>query len=381
MKLPVRAGILGGGQLAKMLAISAYGLGVKPLIFAASKNDCALDAVAEFVIDDGTLGALKNFLAKCDLAVIENEFIDLLRLKNALGKTPLFPSLDCLEMVQNKLHQKTYLQKFGIPTLDFIPIKNMNDYDRCVQNLGPSLVFKREKMGFDGRGNFVCERFNKKKFLKTNSFFTGYAEPFVDFKIELAVVGAVSINGEISVFPTIETVQKDGQCHFAIVPADISEIKSKNAQEIAIDVMKRFGATGVFAVEMFYLRDGRLVVNEIAPRVHNSGHLTMNGFGISQFELHWRAVLGMSLPKKALLPKSPSLAMVNIIGKRKIKTVRNEAFNFSKPGRKLRGDFWIHWYGKWGGTFNRKLGHINCTGISVKQTLKTAQRIRNRIKI
>ena len=113
MKFPLHVGILGGGQLSKMLALSAYSLGIRPIIFASSKSDCALDVAWEYFIDNGTIQQLKKFVKSCDLVVIENEFVDLSRLKNALDRTPLQPSIKCLSLIQNKLHQKINLKKMG----------------------------------------------------------------------------------------------------------------------------------------------------------------------------------------------------------------------------------------------------------------------------
>jgi 5-(carboxyamino)imidazole ribonucleotide synthase len=382
--LPHRVGIIGGGQLGQMLALAARQIGVQPVILAHRATDCALQVTNEYFLDDGTDALLEIFLKSIDSITIENEFFDLERYERILQKFPtkeFFPSIASLKLAQNKLDQKQFLKKNKIPTLDFFPVEKLNQLEEAYDQFIGQVVFKQAELGYDGRGTFIfVGKKDRSKFEslrdKPGKSFFGYAEPLTKFKKELAVVVARSSRGEIMAYPTIETFQKNGICHWALAPAGITPSQNKMAQGIAKDVIKKLKGVGVFAIEMFILKNGKVVVNEIAPRVHNSGHLTLNACLTNQFEQHLRAILGLPLGSGDLLRPA---AMVNIIGVNE--TNLEPKMPVSVKDNVHQSGLWFHWYGKTGFAKDRKLGHINAVGNSVKEALSRAQGARKKILI
>jgi phosphoribosylaminoimidazole carboxylase PurK protein len=439
---PTNLGIIGGGQLARMLALKAYSLGLRPILFVKDlTNDCAVNVVGrrDTFLDSGDLRSFQKFAKSCDLIIIENEFLDLNLVKKGAGNTPVYPNVKCLGVVQNKLDQKCRMLELGIPTLKFKDISefrkrnsnvNANSNDTSSENgiddgsekllvkelnkrgaLGATkVVLKKARFGYDGNGVFVLN--TKLSISKKNAVskgfsnfidifpeleksgwpFDGYLEEYADFKKELAVIVSRDIFGNVSTFPVIETCQRNGMCVSTEIPLGKPRALPKSiegkALKLAKKVIKGFDGVGVFGVEMFWLKDGRVVVNEIAPRVHNSGHITMNGFNVCQFEQHLRAVTGMGLITPHINPKIKSMAMVNIVGEIKQKQMRkqnNPIFQELKTiqSEVHKGDsFWIYWYDKKGKTFGRKLGHINVTStLGNGRALKAAYEFRKNLKI
>jgi len=390
MTAPLRVGILGGGQLALMLVEAAKRIGLRPYVFAASKTDCAVKVCDDISFDDGSLETLTKFCESVDVVTIENEFIDLNLLSEATESAQLFPQLSCLRLAQNKLDQKINLSQRNLSTLKFVPVKTKSDLLRAIEKFGDQLVLKRARLGYDGKGTFI---FNKNRKLDPEAFwheqrnnsigsdFEGYAEPLADFEKELAVIVARSIDGQTFTFPVIETNQDGGVCHWAVTPTKLETSVETRVARVAVDIISAFDGIGVFGVEMFLLRDKSIVVNEIAPRVHNSGHLTMDGCNLSQFEIHLRAITGMDIEKPKVI--CPGIAMVNILGRGNMILRGDEDVPLRAPWKSLidENKVWIHWYGKAGETKGRKLGHINVAASNAEVALKEALALRENILI
>ncbi len=372
--LNFKLGIIGGGQLAQMLASASRRLGVEPFILAQKTTDCALKVSTQFLIDDGSDEVLERFFDQVDVATIENEFIDLPRFSKIFRKYAgknFFPTFETLEFAQDKLRQKEFLKKYKIPSLDYVRVSKSRDVENAYEKFKGKVVYKTARFGYDGRGTFIA---NQKRVNLRD--FNGYAEPLVEFKKELAVVVARSRTGETRCYPTIETVQKEGICNWTLFPAPVSHQEDKRAKSIALKVVRHLKVIGVFAVEMFLMKNGEIFVNEIAPRVHNSGHVTQNACLTSQFEQHIRAVSGLKLGNVEPLK---SAAMVNIIGRKDMDLESSSIISLKNEIQAKES--WIHWYGKIGHTKGRKLGHINSVGKSVKVALKQAQSIRENILV
>lgn len=257
--LPERVGIIGGGQLGQMLALSARQIGVQPVVLAHRATDCALQVTNEYFLDNGTDALLEIFLKGVDFVTIENEFFDLERyeriLKNFPGKR-IFPSIETLKLAQNKLGQKKFLKLNKIPSLDFLPLEDLSQFEKAYEHFEGKVVFKQAELGYDGRGTFIFRGKKDRSKMeqlrdRPGKIFFGYAETLAEFEKELAVVVARSSLGEIKTYPTIETHQENGICHWAIAPATMSSGQDKMAQGIAKDVIKKLNGVGVFAVEMF----------------------------------------------------------------------------------------------------------------------------------
>ena len=384
MTAPLTVGILGAGQLARMMSMAASKVGAKCFVLADKESDCAIPVADGHLFNDKKPGTLLRFCENLDVLTIENEFIDLDWVKKEIGFLPFYPSLHCLGLVQDKLEQKHNLSRCKLACLDYLPVNSLADLKKAQSKFSDGLVLKTARFGYDGKGTFIfpssaefdpsrfwndyLSRTQKNVIQKEFTLeFSGYVEPLAVYKKELAVVVARSTTGQTLCYPVIETFQAGGICRWAMAPAQIKPEVISAAQELAVNVIEGFGGVGVFGIEMFLLADDRVVINEIAPRVHNSGHLTMDGCEVGQFEMHLRAVAGMPLLGENL--RWPGMAMVNIIGPRE-----SAALEFSPEKREIvpPEGLWIHWYGKTGGALGRKLGHINACGNSPDEALKKA---------
>ena len=292
-------GILGGGQLAKMSTLAASRLG-----FDISIMDREMQSPAGQLTHNESIGwvddelHLKSFVHHCDVVTLENEFVDYQRIKviEDLGKK-VFPSSTTIGLIQDKLLQKQTLKKSKIPVAPFLEVKEKQTYQEISKKLGTPFVLKSRKMGYDGYGNALVQ--NEKEFTDavkhlSNRHDNLLAESFIDFSMELAVM-IVRTAKEIKTYPVVQTIQKNHICHTVIAPAQISKTIAKHAEEIAISSVKAVHGYGIFGVEMFLGKDKSIIVNEMAPRTHNSGHYTIEACVTSQFENNIRSVMELPL--------------------------------------------------------------------------------------
>jgi 5-(carboxyamino)imidazole ribonucleotide synthase len=368
----IRVGILGGGQLARMLALSAHSLGLKPHVFSENLQD-----PAQQVTCWNHTGSLKNreqletFLKNVDLATFESEFLDgaLLQLAQQKSQTPISPSIPTMELLQDRLTQKQNLDIAKIATAPWLVANTQAEAQQAATSLGFPLVFKKRRFGYDGYGTFVIK--NKKQFEEfSNKYFpsdVGFiAEQWIPFRRELACVFARNKSGEIDHYPLVESLQKDSRCFW--VKGPISHPKFLPFAHRFKVFLKKMNYVGVIGVELFETKKD-LLVNELAPRVHNSAHYTMNAFSISQFELHWRALLNQSVKIPPAATKG--FAMVNLLGGNKeIKTSWT-----------LDSNVQLHWYGKDETRPGRKMGHINAIANTPAQALSQALKNLKRIHL
>ncbi len=286
-------GIVGGGQLGKMLAEAAHKLGYKVVVLEASENCPAFLASDEFV-----LGSFKDkdkileLADKVDVVTfeIESANAEALEILEKNGKE-VHPSPATLKIIKDKYNQKVFLKERGIAIADFMIIDSGEDAEKAGGNFGYPFLLKTRFDAYDGRGNFVVKNKEEIKdaFLKFGEVKL-YAEKFFPFVKELAVVSVRGKDGMIVTFPVVETIHKNNICHIVRSPAPMAKGVSDSAGDLAHKVLDALAGVGVFAVEMFLVENGEVVVNEIAPRVHNSGHLTIEAFEMSQFEAHVRAI-------------------------------------------------------------------------------------------
>jgi len=373
-----KIGILGGGQLARMSVFQAYKLGFDIAILEKEKNSPAgMLTHNEFVgwVDDDKL--LKQFAKECDIITLENEFIDADRLKfiESLGKK-VIPSSNTIKLIQDKFTQKKTLSKHNIPVPNFIEVKSINDYERISAKLGKRFIVKSRKMGYDGYGNADVKNvieFKEAYKKLTNRHSNLYAEEFIKFFKELAIM-VVRTKKEIKTYPVVETIQKNHICHTVIAPAQISKRKLKEAEQIGIECVKAVKGFGLFGIEMFIDAKGKILVNEMAPRPHNSGHYTIEGCVISQFENHVRAVLNLPLGSTDLVKQYA--VMINMLGKRNGEgTVQNYKESLGEP------DLHLHIYGKAKSRVGRKMGHITIIGENINMILRKAKQMEKKIII
>lgn len=334
-------------------------------------------AAFEFTGSPSNKKLLKKFASVCDVITLENEFIDyqLLKYLESLGKK-VFPSSHTISLIQDKLIQKETLKKNNIPLPKFIEVDHKRDFESVVKYLKLPFVLKSRKMGYDGYGNALVK--NRNEFLLAFDKLTHrhsklLAEEFVDFTMELAVMVART-KKEIAVYPVVETIQKNHICHTVIAPAKLSKAIITKARNIALDSVKAVKGFGLYGIEMFYTASGKLLVNEMAPRPHNSGHYSIEACVTSQFENHIRSVLSLPLGSSEMV--KPSAVMINLLGKTNGRgVIKNYSNALSDPNVHL------HIYGKKLSRVGRKMGHITVVGNDQKKILSEAKKAEKNIII
>ncbi len=371
-------GILGGGQLARMSALAARRLGFNIAILENHKNSPAGQLTHnEFVGRVNNKNILKKFAGASDIITLENEFVDYTKLEyiERLGKKVL-PSPETIALIQDKLVQKETLQKKGIPVPKFIPVNQKKDFESIVKSLALPFILKSRKMGYDGYGNALVKSradFELAFDSLTHRHSKLMAEEFIDFKMELAII-VVRTKKEILAYPVVQTIQKNQICHIVIAPAQISSKIMKAAKNIAIECVKAVRGFGIFGIELFLTPKGKILVNEMAPRPHNSGHYTIEGCYTSQFENHIRSVLGLPLGSAEMV--KPLAVMINILGKRNGRAVVK---NYGSVLKNVK--IHLHIYGKEHSRIGRKMGHITITGDNLKSILNLAKKSEKEIII
>ncbi len=369
-RLPT-VGIIGGGQLALMLARAASQLGLRARVIDPSPDCPARREVADFCEGRPESSvALHSFAADADVITLENEFIDasLLAALEAEGRE-VWPSSRTMALVQDKLVQKQTLRNAAVPVVDFVAVGEHASVQDIASQIGLPFVLKKRCLGYDGTGNFTVHRAEdwSAAMEKLGGHGSGlYAERWCPFERELAVIVTRSKIGNHALYPVVETRQRDHVCEHVIAPAIVADSIANQTKLLARQAIEAIDGVGSFGVEFFLLNDGTVLVNEIAPRVHNSGHYTIEACDCSQFENHIRAVRGLPLGSTEL--RAPA-AMVNLLGK----TTATGAPRGIADALAASGAH-IHLYGKLHAARGRKMGHVTALGSTVEDALATAQR-------
>lgn len=375
---PIRIGIIGGGQLAKMIAQEAKRMSFNVIILDPTPN-CPASTLADkhiladFKDEDG----IKQLASESDVVTYEIELgnSNILNQLESEGYT-VHPSAETLGLIQDKLVQKQTLKKHGIPVPKFKELTSTEDLILALEDYCYPAVLKARFDSYDGRGNFVIE--SKEHVKDALKFFARqrcFIEAFVPFVKEVSVMVAKNAMNQVISYPVVENIHRNNILDMTIAPARVSNKVKDEAKQIAESVVRTFKGSGIFGVEMFMTRDESILVNEIAPRPHNSGHYTIEACSISQFEQHIRAILNLPLAKPILL--TPAV-MVNIIGNDgddhaySIEGIRDI---LAIPGVKL------HIYGKKAARKGRKLGHITVVDSDVEQAIDKARYVRSLIRV
>ena len=339
-------GILGDGQLGRMISMAASRLGFKTHIYGPNNNGSAVHVCSKSTVGPyEDLDAIRDFASECDVVTYEFENVPEFTAKAAMTSAPLRPGLTALKTAQDRLVEKTFLRDTAkVPVADFEDITNVFDLKRAVKKMGCPCVLKTRRFGYDGKGQFVIK---SEADIETawNAIKEQPAilEAFVGFKREVSIIAARGRNGATAAYPLIENVHKNHILHTSTAPADGHDGKAK---AFARDILKQLDYIGVIGIEFFEMDTGDLIVNEIAPRVHNSGHWTQDAGCIDQFELHIRAIAGWPLGQIQL---KHGVQMTNLIGAdiEALDTFAHEP------------DTFIHAYGKKEVRKGRKMGHVN----------------------
>ena len=308
-------GVLGGGQLARMLALAAAPLGVKTLAVDSSADACA-GQVAPLVVADWTdYAALEAFAARVDVVTFDFENVPAETAHWLAERVAVFPAPHALAVAQDRLAEKTLFRECGLPTPDFMTVDTREQLDLALATVGAPAILKTRRLGYDGKGQFrlreLADADAAWAALGVQASKHGLIlEAFVPFERELSVLAVRGRDGDFRTWPLTRNWHVDGVLSMSLAPAPDIDLLQPRATELARTLAERLGYVGVFALELF-VRDGELLGNEMAPRVHNSGHWTIEGAHTSQFENHVRAVLGLPLGDTGARGMS---AMFNWIG-------------------------------------------------------------------
>ena len=360
--MPV-VGMVGGGQLARMTAAAAVGLGATFRVLAESPNESAALVTHDVAIGSHlSLPDITAFAADCDVITFDHEHVPgpiLAELESA--GVLVRPGGGALRYTQDKLSMRQRLSELGIPCPRFAPVATLADVEAFVGGTWPDVpnawpvVLKAVSGGYDGKGVWVCESTGEVEEVLAHGI-PLIAEEFVPFKRELAALVARSPSGQGAAYPVVQTVQEDGICREVIAPAPgLHPDLAVEAEAMALKIAAELGVTGLLAVELFETRSGALLVNELAMRPHNSGHWTIEGARTSQFEQHLRAVLDLPLGSCAP-PEGTFTVMANLLG-------GTDPDVFDRYIHVMAADpaVKVHFYGK-GVRVGRKIGHVTIVG-------------------
>jgi len=373
----ITLGIIGGGQLGKMIGIEAKRMSLR-LAYLDPDKDCPASTLADKLIVSDYRDKKSIFeLAKItDVLTYEIELANSSVLKELESRGfAVHPASGVLNIIQNKLRQKRFLKEKGIPVPDFEEVTSFEQAKKTCNKFGYPLVLKACEDSYDGRSNFLIKSANDVN--RGIQYFEGrrcMIEKFIHFVKEVSVMVARNTKGQIESFPVAENIHTNNILDTTIVPARINGKVVSRAKSIAEKVVKSFKGVGVFGIEMFLAND-KLMINEVAARPHNSGHYSIEACSVSQFEQHIRAILGLPLARPRLM--SP-VVMMNILGSPKY---TGEYFfkgidkAFTVPGLKL------HFYGKKITKPQRKLGHITITAENIEEALSRANLVRNLLTV
>ncbi|MDX9730435.1 MAG: 5-(carboxyamino)imidazole ribonucleotide synthase [Bdellovibrionales bacterium] len=377
-------GILGGGQLARMLVLEAHRLNLPVAVLSPSTEDPA-HAVSGTAVqgDPNSLKALETFMSRCSVVTFESEFYDAAAIEQASRKTavPVWPNPNLMARLQDRLPQKRLFDEFKIPTA---PWFDVDRHPREILNaLGGKAVFKKRRGGYDGYGTFVVRSEKDLATLpdtieKKQEFI---AEKLISFRREIALIAVRDRRGQCFFFPFVESKQENSRCLWVKGPlketAAFIQMKRKIARFLG-----KTGYVGAMGIEMFETKTGELLVNEIAPRVHNTGHYTMDAFTLNQFSLHLRAVAGLPVSSRSVryrqvLSKTThsktSFAMWNLLGSNSKPKSHTTALSPWKA-RTLSPEAELHWYGKTEARPGRKMGHVNAIAKTPEKALALARK-------
>ncbi len=340
-------GILGGGQLGRMLALAAARLGFKCHVFSPSPDSPAFDVVHRVTCADYTdTEALDRFAADVNLVTYEFENVPAECATFLAARVPVLPDPEVLATTQDRLAEKNFVASLGIKTAPYTAVDTPAGLKSALEKIGRPAVLKTRRFGYDGKGQATVRNgADPETIWREVGGQPCILEAFVPFAREVSVVAARAHDGSIACFDVTENEHRDHILKVSRVPAALSDAAGREARRIAETIADLFAYVGVLAVEMFVLADGGILVNEIAPRVHNSGHWTIDGASVSQFEQHIRAVAGWPLGSPV---RHGRVEMINLIGS----AVEEYRRWLALPGTA------VHLYGKAAVRPGRKMGHV-----------------------
>ena len=372
-------GIIGGGQLGMMITEAAKKMPehISKIIVLDPTSNCPASQVGaeQIIADFKDKDAIMELANKSDIITYEIESGDSSVLKSVEKNAEINPSPETLKIIQDKFLQKSFLKENNIPVPEFIKIDHFEDIHNGLQQFGYPVLLKARRDAYDGRGNFKIN--SEKEIQKAWDYFHGQKlllEKFIEFKMEVSVIAARNTKGQIKTYPLVENIHKENILRETIAPARVSQKVIKKAEHIAEKIMEVLKGAGIFGIEMFVTNDDNIIINEIAPRVHNSGHHTMQSSTTSQFEQHLRAILGLELGSTQLV--HPTI-MYNILG-------ANSFEGKYSPININEENVFLKMYGKEISKPLRKLGHFNLVakeGETIDDLLKKLEFLKQKVLV
>ena len=362
-------GVLGGGQLARMFALRARVMGYRVVVLEPSPRSPAgsvADHQIEAAYDDPE--ALRDLAEQCAAVTTEFENVPAAALRELAGRVPVSPGADAVEIAQDRIAEKQHLHRAGFATAAFMPVRSAAEADAAFRSIGRTGILKTSRLGYDGKGQAVVE--SADECAAAFESFGGaecVLEERLDLELELSVVLARGADGALAAFPAGENRHVAGILETTVVPARAPARLIAEAAKVAAGVAESLGYVGVMGVELFVSR-GAILVNEIAPRPHNSGHYTIDACATDQFEQQVRAMCGLPLADPRLLTP---VAMINLLGNLWEAGPPRWDRALAMPGVRL------HLYGKSEPRPGRKMGHLTCLADSAEQAFALAHRARN----
>lgn len=376
-RLPIEPGawlgMLGSGQLGRMFTLAAKAMGYRVLVLAQDAEDPAAQVADRCIAapyDD--LDAVAELARAVEVVSVEFENVPAATLEAAGRFAPTRPGPLALTVAQNRLREKEFLRRVGVPVAPFAPIDSLDSLARAVDRVGAPGVLKTVAWGYDGKGQaMMADAGSAERAWDALGRQPAVLEGFVDFDCEISVMVARDPNGNVTTHGPMENAHADHILDVSIVPARVAEASAREATEIARTIAEELDYVGVLGVEFFVARDGRVLANEIAPRTHNSGHLTIEGHVTSQFEQQVRAICGLPLGSVAL--RAPACAMANLLGDLWQDGPPRWDAALADPEVKL------HLYGKAQARPGRKMGHLTVTGPDAAGVDTAVRRARERL--
>ncbi len=366
-------GVLGGGQLGRMFTLRARTMGYRVIVLdpdPASPAGAVADRQIQAPYDDE--GALADLARSCAAVTMEFENVPAVALEQLARSCLVRPPVAALRIAQDRIAEKRFLEERGFATAPFRPVRNAGDVEPAMAALRLPALLKTSRLGYDGKGQAAVE--NSDDATRAFERFGGVEcvlEERLTLECELSVVLGRGADGEVTAFPVAENRHQGGILETSVVPARVPEPLRRQATELAAAVALAMEYVGVLAVELFVAQGGRLFVNEMAPRPHNSGHYTLDACSVDQFEQQLRALCGLPLaPPRLLTP----VAMINLLGDLWASGTPRWEEALRRPGVRL------HLYGKTEARPGRKMGHLNCLAEDADQALTTALQTRDALR-
>ncbi|WMN07989.1 5-(carboxyamino)imidazole ribonucleotide synthase [Marivirga arenosa] len=370
----LKVGVLGGGQLGRMLLQSAININIDLKMMDADPNAPCSNLTSDFTVGDlEDYDAVYNFGKDCDILTIEIEKVNIGAMKKLQSEgVKVYPQPEIVEMIQDKRVQKQFYVDNDIPTAPFTLTENLQDLEKLADKL--PAVHKIGKGGYDGRGVKVIK---SKEEIKSGFDAPALLEEFVPFKKELAVIVSRNEAGEVNTFPVVEMVfhPEHNLVEYLLSPAIIEKEEEAKAKQVATDIIQKLEMVGILAVEMFLTKDNDILVNEIAPRPHNSGHQSIEGNFVSQYDQHLRAILNLPLGDTSTKISS---AMVNVLGEDGF--TGNALYEGMDAVMKIPGAS-VHLYGKKLTKPFRKMGHVTITDPSLTSLKRKIDIVKSTLKV